>query len=54
MAAWAFHRISGIGVWLFIILHIIDIWLIGVNPELYDYLGQIYSSPPGQIGRAHV
>ena len=49
MAAWAFHRISGIGVWLFIILHIIDIWLIGVNPELYDYLGQIYSSPPGRV-----
>ena len=49
MAAWAFHRISGIGVWLFIILQIIDIWLIGVNPELYDYLGQIYSSPPGRV-----
>jgi succinate dehydrogenase / fumarate reductase cytochrome b subunit len=49
MAAWAFHRISGIGVWLFIILHVIDIWLIGANPEAYDFLGQIYSSPPGRV-----
>ena len=49
MAAWAFHRISGIGVWLFIILHVLDIWLIGANPEAYDFLGQIYSSPPGRV-----
>ena len=49
MLAWAFHRASGIGVWAFIILHIFDIWLIGSNPDLYDVLGQIYSSPPGRV-----
>jgi succinate dehydrogenase / fumarate reductase cytochrome b subunit len=49
MVAWAFHRASGIGVWAFIILHVFDIWLIGANPEAYDFLGAIYSSPPGRI-----
>ena len=29
MVAWAFHRISGIGVWLFVVLHVIDIYLVG-------------------------
>ena len=36
MLAWAFHRVSGVGVWLFILLHVFDIWLVGGNPELYD------------------
>ena len=49
MVAWAFHRASGIGVWAFIILHVFDIWLIGANPSAYDFLGAIYSSPPGRL-----
>ena len=49
MVAWAFHRISGIGVWAFIVLHVVDIWLIGANPELYDDLGKFYASPPGRV-----
>ena len=36
MLAWAFHRISGVAIWAFILLHVLDIWLVGVNPELYD------------------
>ena len=49
MVAWAFHRISGIGVWAFIVLHVFDIWLIGANPELYDDLGKFYASPAGRV-----
>lgn len=52
MAAWAFHRISGVAVWLFILLHILDIYLVGGNPELYDEVLAIYSSLPGRIGEA--
>ena len=33
MLAWAFHRISGIAVWAFVILHVIDIYLVGGNPD---------------------
>ena len=33
MLAWAFHRISGVAIWAFILLHVLDIWLVGVNPD---------------------
>ena len=47
--AFIFHRLSGVGVWLFIVLHIIDIWLVGAAPEEYDSLLQFYASTPGRI-----
>jgi succinate dehydrogenase / fumarate reductase, cytochrome b subunit len=49
MIAWAFHRISGIGIFAFIVLHVIDIYLIGGNPELYDEVLAFYASVPGRI-----
>lgn len=50
MVAWAFHRISGLAIWAFIVLHVFDIWLSGANPTLYDELLGIYGSPPGRVG----
>ena len=50
MLAWAFHRISGVGIWAFIVLHVFDIWLVGANPELYDEVLVIYASPIGRVG----
>jgi succinate dehydrogenase / fumarate reductase cytochrome b subunit len=50
MLAWAFHRISGVAVWAFILLHVLDIWLAGANAELYDEVLQIYASPAGRVG----
>ena len=50
MLAWAFHRISGIAIWAFVVLHVIDIYLVGGNPEAYDEILQIYASLPGRIG----
>lgn len=50
MIAWAFHRISGLAIWVFIVLHIFDIWLSGANPELYDELLFLYASPVGRVG----
>lgn len=49
MLAWAFHRISGAAIWLFIILHVLDIWLVGAAPELYDEVLVIYASPIGRV-----
>jgi succinate dehydrogenase / fumarate reductase cytochrome b subunit len=49
MLAWAFHRISGIAIWAFILLHVIDIWLSQANPPLYDELLAIYASAPGRV-----
>ena len=50
MVAWAFHRISGLAIWVFIVLHIFDIWLAGANAKLYDELLGIYASPIGRVG----
>ena len=52
MLAWAFHRISGIAIWAFILLHVLDIWLVGVNPELYNEVLQVYASTPGRVMEA--
>jgi len=49
MLAWAFHRISGVAIWAFVVLHVIDIYLVGGNPEAYDDLLAIYASPIGRI-----
>jgi succinate dehydrogenase / fumarate reductase cytochrome b subunit len=50
MIAWAFHRISGLAIWVFIVLHIFDIWLSGANAKLYGDLLVIYGSAPGRVG----
>ena len=36
MLAWAFHRISGVGIFAFVVLHVIDIYLVGGNRLPFD------------------
>ncbi|HEU4572817.1 MAG TPA: succinate dehydrogenase, cytochrome b556 subunit, partial [Candidatus Limnocylindrales bacterium] len=50
MLAWAFHRISGVAIWAFVVLHVIDIYLVGGDPKAYDQILQIYASPIGRVG----
>lgn len=47
--AWAFHRISGVAIWAFLVLHVIDIFLVGAAPDVYDTLLFVYATPPGII-----
>jgi succinate dehydrogenase / fumarate reductase, cytochrome b subunit len=49
MLAWAFHRIAGVAIWAFILLHVLDIWLVGANPDLYDEVLAVYASPFGRV-----
>ena len=49
MLAWAFHRISGIGIFAFVLLHVLDIYLVGGNPKLYDEVLAFYASIPGRF-----
>jgi succinate dehydrogenase / fumarate reductase cytochrome b subunit len=49
MIAWAFHRISGIAIWLFVLLHVLDIYLAGGNPNVYNDILKLYASPGGRI-----
>ena len=45
MLAWAFHRISGLGVLLFLLLHIVDIFTVGYGPDAFNSLLVIYRHP---------
>jgi succinate dehydrogenase / fumarate reductase, cytochrome b subunit len=49
MLAWAFHRVSGVAIWAFILLHVLDIWLANVNASLYNDLLSLYGSPGGRV-----
>lgn len=50
MWAWVLHRVSGIGILLFLLVHIIDIALIGWGPEAFNKLLVIYTHPVFRIG----
>lgn len=47
MLAWAFHRISGVAILAFLILHVVDIFLVGFAPDVYDTLLGFYATPVG-------
>jgi succinate dehydrogenase / fumarate reductase, cytochrome b subunit len=48
MLAWAFHRISGIALFAFVLLHVFDIYLAGADPKAYDDLLTFYASTAGR------
>ena len=50
--AWLFHRISGVAIWLFVVVHVIDIYLVGGDPKAYDTILKVYASVPGRIAEA--
>jgi len=43
--AWVLHRATGIGVLFFLLVHIIDIMLIGLGRDVYDASVDFYSKP---------
>ncbi len=50
MLSWALHRITGLGVLLFLFLHIVDIFLVGYGPETFNDLLFLYRHPAFRIG----
>ena len=50
-ATWAFlaHRISGIGIFLFLALHIVDVGMIAVSQGLYDEVHGLFGSAPLRV-----
>lgn len=49
MAAWLLHRITGVAVVLFLIIHIFDIALVGWGPEVFNKLLFMYRALPFRI-----
>ncbi len=47
--AWLLHRVSGLGILLFLLLHIIDIYLVGVGKEIFEAFLFFYHSPPFKV-----
>ena len=43
--SWALHRLTGVGVLIFLIFHILDTALIMVGPELYNKVIAVYRMP---------
>ncbi len=48
---WAFyaHRISGVGIFAFLVLHILDVSLYAVSPTRFDEVHELYSTPPMRL-----
>lgn len=48
---WAFyaHRLSGIGIFAFLCLHIVDVSLYALSPPLYDEVHQLYGTAPMRV-----
>lgn len=40
--AWILHRITGLGVFIFLLLHIVDIFLMSFGPEVFESLMFFY------------
>ncbi len=48
--SWLLHRITGIGVFLFLLAHILDTAMIGWGPRIYNETMAIYRHPLFRIG----
>jgi succinate dehydrogenase / fumarate reductase, cytochrome b subunit len=48
---WAFyaHRIGGVAIFAFLVLHLGDVGLYAISPALYDDVHSLYGSPPLRV-----
>lgn len=50
MWSWVLHRITGIAIYFFLLVHILDTALVRVDPELYNTVMAAYATPIMAIG----
>lgn len=43
--AWALHRLTGLGIYGFLLLHVLDVALLPLAPEVYDQTVRAYAVP---------
>ena len=48
--AWILHRVTGLGVLLFLLIHILDIAVIGWGPTWFNKLLFLYRATPFRLG----
>jgi len=47
--AWLLHRVTGVGIFIFLTLHIVHIWLIGFGPEPFNTITAFLNHPLARI-----
>lgn len=52
MWAWVLHRITGVSIFFFLLVHILDTALVRVSPEAYNAVIGQYKTPLMGIGEA--
>jgi succinate dehydrogenase / fumarate reductase cytochrome b subunit len=45
MWAWLLHRVTGVAVLLFLLIHIIDITMLGFGPDVYNASLEVFKTP---------
>src|SRR5690606_27175788 len=50
MWSWVLHRITGVGIFFFLLVHVLDTALIRVGPEAYNVVIDSYKNPIMGIG----
>jgi succinate dehydrogenase / fumarate reductase, cytochrome b subunit len=50
MWSWVLHRITGIAIFFFLLVHVLDTALIRVSPEAYDAVIGTYKNPVMGLG----
>ena len=50
MWTWVLHRITGVGIFFFLLVHILDTALIRVSPEAYNAVINTYKNPIMALG----
>jgi len=50
MWSWVFHRVSGVGILLFLFAHILDTLLVAWGPEVYNRVMAVYRRPVFRVG----
>jgi succinate dehydrogenase / fumarate reductase, cytochrome b subunit len=48
--SWALHRLTGLGLVLFMALHIFGMGMIAFNPTLHDQMIELYKTPLFSVG----
>jgi succinate dehydrogenase / fumarate reductase cytochrome b subunit len=52
MWSWVLHRITGIAIYFFLLVHVLDTATVRIDPELYNVVMAAYKTPIMGIGEA--
>jgi succinate dehydrogenase / fumarate reductase cytochrome b subunit len=45
MWSWVLHRITGVGIYFFLLVHVLDTALVRVSPKAYETVMEVYKTP---------